>query len=162
MALPLSVNKPEKVYDLGQGDPNAILKFRGELIRACYVSLESKQNIIDDFNLQYPECSKKSIERVFKDIIIKEKRDGDLRPVWYATPEILEELKLNEEGPKAELLALATERMRPLVEEAEQAQAAKNEEQKIKDELKKLQQAQRDFEREQKERDRQLEKERLQ
>jgi len=94
MVLPLSVNKPEKVYDLGQGDPNAILKFRPELIRACYASLESKQNIIDDFNIKYPECSKKSIERIFKEIITKEKREGDLRPVWYATDQILDELKM--------------------------------------------------------------------
>ena len=28
VSLPLSVKKPEKVYDFGQGDPNAILKFR--------------------------------------------------------------------------------------------------------------------------------------
>ena len=37
-----------------------------------------------------------------------------------------------------ELLAISKERMRPLVEEAEQAEAAKNEEQKIRDELKRL------------------------
>ena len=42
-SMPLSVKKPEKVYDFGQGDPNAILKFRAQLIRACYSSLESKQ-----------------------------------------------------------------------------------------------------------------------
>ena len=47
-----------------------------------------------------------------------------------------------------ELKALATERMRPLVEEAEQAEAAKNEELKIKEELKRLERAQRDAERE--------------
>jgi len=41
-SLPLSVKKPEKIYDLGQGDPNAILRFRTQLIRACYSSLESK------------------------------------------------------------------------------------------------------------------------
>ena len=40
--LPLSTKKPEKVYELGQGDPNAILKYRAQLIQACYASLESK------------------------------------------------------------------------------------------------------------------------
>ena len=117
----MSVKKPEKVYDFGQGDPNAILKFRAQLIRACYSSLESKQQIIDDFNDKYPECSKKSIERVFKEIIIKEKRDGDLRPGWYATEEILAELAADfgSQSGIDELKALATERMRPLVEEAE-------------------------------------------
>ena len=57
-----------------------------------YGSLDSKQQIIDDFNDKYPDCSKKSIERVFKEIIIKEKRENDLRPVWYASEEILSEL----------------------------------------------------------------------
>ena len=41
--LPLSVKKPEKVYEIGQSDPNAILRHRAQLIRACYSSLESKQ-----------------------------------------------------------------------------------------------------------------------
>ena len=92
------------------------------------------------FNDKYPECSKKSIERVFKEIIIKEKREGDLRPVWYATPEIVAELaEFNTPDGEQELLALAKERMRPLVEEADLAEAAKNEEQKIKEELKRLQ-----------------------
>jgi len=90
--LPLSVKKHEKVYELGQGDPNAILRFRAHLIRACYATLESKQQIIDVFNDKHPECSKKSIERVFKEIITKEKREGDLRPVWYASEAILREL----------------------------------------------------------------------
>lgn len=163
LTLPLSVKKPEKVYDFGQGDPNAILRFRAQLIRACYSSLESKQQIIDDFNDKYPECSKKSIERVFKEIIIKEKREGDLRPSWYATDAILTEL--TDFAPPSgieELKALAIERMRPLVEEAESAEAAKNEELKIKEELKRLERAQRDAEREQKEKEKQLEKEKLQ
>ena len=47
--------------------------------------MDSKQQIIDDFNQKFPECSKKSLERNFKEFIIKEKRDSDLRPVWYAT-----------------------------------------------------------------------------
>ena len=89
------------------------------MIRACYSSLESKQQIIDDFNDKYPECSKKSIERVFKEIIIKEKRDSDLRPAWYATEAILIELTdLSTADGMEELKALTTERMRPLVEEA--------------------------------------------
>jgi hypothetical protein len=117
--LPLSVKKPEKIYELGQGDPNAILKFRLQLIKACYASLESKQQIIDVFNDKYPECSKKSIERIFKEIIIKEKREGDLRPVWYATDAIIAELDISKDGGTLELLALAQERMRPLIEEAE-------------------------------------------
>ena len=28
LTLPLCCKKPEKVYDIGQGDPNAILRFR--------------------------------------------------------------------------------------------------------------------------------------
>ena len=154
VSLPLSCKKPEKVYELGQGDPNAILRFRPQLIRACYASLESKQQIIDVFNDKYPECSKKSIERIFKEIIIKEKREGDLRPAWYACEDILKELpEFNSASGAEELLAISKERMRPLVEEAEQAEAAKNEEQKIRDELKRLEQEKRAAEREQKERE---------
>ena len=91
------------------------------------------------FNDKYPDCSKKSIERVFKEIIIKEKREGDLRPAWYATETVLGELEEfgTAEG-REELKELASERMRPLVEEAEQVEAAKNEELKIKEELKRL------------------------
>ena len=91
------------------------------------------------FNDKYPECSKKSIERVFKEIIIKEKREGDLRPAWYASDAILKELSEFEtpEGIE-ELLTLSKERMKPLVDEAEAAEAVKNEEIKIKEELKRL------------------------
>ena len=78
-----------------------------------------------------------------------------MRPAWYATEAILTELPdFAEASGKEELKALATERMRPLVEEAEQAEAAKNEELKIKEELKRLERAQRDAEREQKEKER--------
>lgn len=127
------------MYELGQGDPNAILRFRNHLIRDCYASLESKQHIIDVFNDKYPECSKKSIERVFKEIIIKEKREGDLRPAWYACDAILKELSEFETAEGiAELLCLSKERMKPLVDEAEAAETVKNEEIKIKEELKRL------------------------
>lgn len=51
--------------------------------------------------------------------------------------------------------------MKPLLEEAEAAEAVKNEEIKIKEELRRLQQAQRDAERDQKERQRQLEKDKM-
>ena len=89
MQFPLCLKKPEKIYELGQGDPNAILKYRIDLIYMAYSSLESKSYIVDEFNLKFPDCSKKSIERVFKEILIKEKRENDLRPCWYATEQIL-------------------------------------------------------------------------
>jgi hypothetical protein len=41
---------------------------------------------------KYPDCSKKSIERFLKEISIREKRDGDERMAYYATPEQLEAL----------------------------------------------------------------------
>ena len=85
--FPISLVKPEKVYDDKPGsDPNAILKYRVELIKASYATLDSKQQVIESFHEKYPDCSKKSIERVFKEIIIKDKMEGDLKPVWYATP----------------------------------------------------------------------------
>ena len=61
-----------------------------------------------------------------------------MRPAWYATNEILSELpEVNVE----ELALLAKERMQPLVEEAELAEAARMEEIKIKEELRRLEKA---------------------
>jgi len=34
-------------------------------------------------NTRHPECSKKSIERLLKEIIVKEKRYQDIKPVYY-------------------------------------------------------------------------------
>lgn len=58
-----------------EGDSNAILLLRLELLRLCYSSVDAnKQIIIDEMNMKYPECSKKSIERVLKEVIVKERR----------------------------------------------------------------------------------------
>ena len=73
-----------------------------------------------------------------------------MRPAWYATNEILSELS---EVNVEELALLAKERMQPLVEEAELAEAARMEEIKIKEELRRLEKAQKDAEREKKERE---------
>lgn len=126
------------------------------LIRACYASLEAKQAIIEELADKIPDCSKKAIERMFKEYIVKEKREGDLRPVWYATTECLASLNndnnplsaaaegrqgISIENPEAfaeELDELAKARMRPLILEAEQQEAARSEELKIKEELKLL------------------------
>ena len=163
MSFPLCLKKPEKVYDVGQGDPNAILKYRMELIYMCYSSLEAKTVIVDDFNAKYPECSKKSIERVFKEIIVKEKRENDLRAVWYATEQILLDLvELSSPSNKEYLASLATERMKPLVEEAEELEKTRLEEQALRDEIKRLEQAQKAAERAAKEKEKMIEKEKLQ
>ena len=39
----------------------------------------------------HPECSKKSIERVLKESTVKEKRGNDVRAVYYATEQVLQE-----------------------------------------------------------------------
>lgn len=80
--LPLVIAKPAK-QDTG-GD-QALLEKRVDFIKACYSSLDSRQQIIEDFNARFPECSKKGLERLMKDMIIKEKREGDIRPSLYAT-----------------------------------------------------------------------------
>ena len=135
----MSLKKPEKIYEAGVGDPNAILNYRAKLIHFVYGSLDSKQQIIDDFNDKYPDCSKKSIERVFKEIIIKEKRENDLRPVWYASEQILSELpELATEEAKETLRQLSIDRMKPLIEEAERDDQKKKEDQALKDEIKRL------------------------
>jgi len=117
--FPLSIDKPLWTAESGAGDPNAILTYRNQLIKACYASLESKQAIVDDFNSKFPECSKKSIERVFKEFIVKEKRDNDVRPAWYATAEILKELQMDSPEVVEELKALSDMRMEPLLKEVQ-------------------------------------------
>ena len=58
---------------------------RVDLLRLCYNSAElNKSGIVAEMHALKPECSKKSIERVMKEIIIKEKRGQDVRPVYYA------------------------------------------------------------------------------
>lgn len=63
------------------------------------------------------------------------------------TEETLNDIpEFKEPESRVELIELAKERMRPLVEEAEIAEAIKNEELKIKEELKRLEMAQREAE----------------
>jgi hypothetical protein len=82
-AFPIQVNKQDKGRD---GMDKATLRsYKIKLLQHVYASMESKQQIIDEFNSKFPECSKKSLERDFKDFIVKEKRESDLRHVWYAT-----------------------------------------------------------------------------
>ena len=82
-SFPLRIEK--KFKDQKEGDPNAIISCRVDLLRLCYSSADlNKSGIVDEMHALKPECSKKSIERVMKEIIIKEKRAQDLRPVYYA------------------------------------------------------------------------------
>lgn len=80
-----------------------------------YSSLDAKQTIVEDFHQKYPDCSKKSIERLLKEITVREKRDGDEKAVYYCTAECWQELT---EVQQAELQTLASDRMQPLREEA--------------------------------------------
>jgi ribosomal protein S7 len=47
-------------------------------------------------NAQYPTLSKKLIERMIKDLTVKEKRDGDERIVYHATPQCWSELSVDQ------------------------------------------------------------------
>jgi len=58
-----------------------------------YKTLDSKQTIIDEMNQKFPQCSKKSIERLLKEITVREKREGDERIVLHVTEEQLALLK---------------------------------------------------------------------
>ena len=73
-------------------DPNAINNRLADLVRMVHGSLESKPKIIDEFNEQFPECSKNSIERKLKSGFIKDKRGDDPRFRYYATDETLDQL----------------------------------------------------------------------
>jgi hypothetical protein len=52
-------------------------------------SLESKPKIIDEFCEQNSELTKYSIEKKLKECFVKDKRDEDPRPRYYATDELL-------------------------------------------------------------------------
>jgi hypothetical protein len=60
-------------------------------------SFESKIKIMEDFNIKFHECSKKSIEKKIRDLFVKEKRTIDPRTRWYATESTLVELNLSED-----------------------------------------------------------------
>jgi len=38
-------------------------------------------------NICFPQCSKKSIEKLLKEITVREKREGDEKAVYHATTE---------------------------------------------------------------------------
>ena len=82
-------------------------------------SLESKPKIIDEFNDQFPECSKNSIERKLKNGFVKDKRGDDPRYRYYATDDLL--LQLSETFPGGKdnetLVSLAQERIQPFLDE---------------------------------------------
>ena len=54
-----------------------------ELVHMVHGSFESKQKIIDDFNAEHADCSKKSIERFLKECFVKDKKEQDFKPRWY-------------------------------------------------------------------------------
>ena len=124
--MPLKILKAVK--EPREGDPNAILQYRVELLRLCYSSVDAnKQGIVDEMNARYSDCSKKSIERVLKEVIVKEKRGQDVRPVYYvATQEILDEIC--DQLVQQELVILAERRMAPLIQEIQEEEARRQQE----------------------------------
>ena len=93
-------------------------------------SFESKQKIIDDFNVANPECSKKSIFKKMMTLFVKDKKETDPRTRWYATESTLVEFNLTED---AELQEVAKERLNVVLQEIEKV---KEEQAKIKEEKK--------------------------
>jgi hypothetical protein len=67
-------------------------------------SFESKQKIIEDFNTNNPECSKKSIEKKMRELFVKDKKGDDPRARWYATESTLVDLNLTEDNSLVELI----------------------------------------------------------
>jgi hypothetical protein len=68
------------------------MSLKVELIRFTYETLNSKQQIVNDFSEKYPQCSKSKLEQVFKEMFVKETRNNDKRPCYYAHASVLEEL----------------------------------------------------------------------
>ena len=50
-----------------------------ELVKMMHGSFQSKQKIIEDFNIKNPECSRKSIEKKMRDLFEKDKKANDPR-----------------------------------------------------------------------------------
>lgn len=90
--MPLSIAKKSKDQVDSVNDSKLIEQYKYELLIRTYKTLDAKQTIIDEMNQNYPQCSKKSIERVLKEITVREKREGDERIVYHATPEMWLEL----------------------------------------------------------------------
>ena len=93
-------------------------------------SFESKPKIIEDFNAQFPECSKKSIEKKTRDLFVKDKRDTDPRTRWYATESTLVDLNLVDSPALAQLIS---ERLNVVLDEVAKL---KEEQEKIKEDKK--------------------------
>lgn len=89
-------------------NPKAINVKLIELVKMMHGSFQSKQKIIEDFNLKNPECSRKSIEKKMRDLFEKDKKGDDPRQRWYATESTLIELNLTEDE---ELKVLFNERL---------------------------------------------------
>lgn len=95
--ISLEKSKLDRIYDESDEkklgfDPNAINLKLIELCRYVHGSLDPKPKIIEDFNEQYPECSKNSIERKLKECFVKDKRDEDPRHRYYASDELINQL----------------------------------------------------------------------
>lgn len=60
-------------------NPKAINVKLIELVKMMHGSFQSKQKIIEDFNLKNPECSRKSIEKKMRDLFEKDKKGDDPR-----------------------------------------------------------------------------------
>lgn len=86
------ISKKSKEQLDSVADSKLIEQYKYELLILTYKTLDAKQTIIDEMNQKYPQCSKKSIERVLKDITIREKREGDERAVYHATADQWKEL----------------------------------------------------------------------
>jgi hypothetical protein len=55
-----------------------------------YNTLDAKQSILEEFLVKFPDCSKKSIEKLLREITVREKRE--IVVAYYATNECWAEL----------------------------------------------------------------------
>lgn len=114
--FPLSTEKPPSLK-ADENPDEVILAHRFELMKLAYANLEQpRQHLIEEMSSHHPELPKKTIERVFKELLVKEKRGRDLKSVYYAAnEELLVEICTYEQIE--ELQYLAIKRMAPLLED---------------------------------------------
>lgn len=62
------------------------------LLKHVYSSIKTKKIIIDELSVKYPNNSRKSIEQLFIQITVRDRKDGDERGAYYATKDCYQKL----------------------------------------------------------------------
>jgi hypothetical protein len=89
-----SSEKPEKGLpkNVARPIPNGVVPELAQLVAES--GAEGVSKITEKFIVDHPGLAKRQIDIKINEVAVKEKRDGDSRPVWYINPEWEEYLEL--------------------------------------------------------------------